>query len=54
MNSQNRKTITVTDHWLETVAAQMRRIPPRDHETDTFIASVVHWFENLAAGNLDG
>jgi len=54
MNSPKKITITVTDHLLLTVAAQMRRIPPHNNETDNFIADVVHWFEHLANENNHG
>lgn len=49
MTRNNHKIdITIDSDTLMAIAQEMRRIPPRDHETDNFIAATVHWFEGLA------
>lgn len=44
-------TVTIRVDVLQAVAEQMRRIPPRDHETDQFVADIVHWFETISENN---
>jgi hypothetical protein len=54
MKSSKRVTITLEADVIRAIANEMRRIPPRDSQTDQFVANVVHWFEHIIENPTDG